>query len=206
MTQPGDPEKGGGVEDVGADHNSGGEWEGEEHGEREERRATDGREAHDEAAYCSDRDRNDLVAFAQSPQRRHRPDRVHEGLGEERERADQQGGAEHLALHGVDAVAVPVRQVGGDPDADQGQGRASEQHPAAQARSHRAEAAVTDGAERLEDGPVQDVGADRHGRVEVEEEDEDRRHERAATHSRHPDENADDEACKGEPWVVHRGQ
>ena len=48
-------------------------------------------------------------------------------------------------------------------------------------------------AERLEDGAVEDVGADGDLRVEAEEQDQDRRHQAAAAHPGHADEHADEE-------------
>jgi hypothetical protein len=57
-----------------------------------------------------------------------------------------------------------------------------------------AEHPVPDRADRLEDGAVEDVRADRDARVEPEDEDEQRRHERAAAHPGEPDERADQQA------------
>ena len=56
-----------------------------------------------------------------------------------------------------------------------------------------AEHAVPRGAERLEDRAVEDVGADRDLGVEVEEQDQDRRHQRAAAHAGHADEHTDEQ-------------
>ena len=137
------------------------------------------------------------------PRRTHRPALVQERLGDERDRADEQREAEHPALHRVDAVPVAVGQVGRQPDSHKRGGRAPHQHPGAQARLHRPQAAMPDCAERLEDGAVQDVRTDGRRRVEVEEEDEDRRHQRAAPHARHPDEQAGDEPRGDESRVVH---
>ena len=55
------------------------------------------------------------------------------------------------------------------------------------------ELTVPAGAERLDDRAVEDVGADRHRRLEAEDENQHRRHQRAATHAGHPDEEADQE-------------
>src|SRR5438046_158780 len=54
------------------------------------------------------------------------------------------------------------------------------------------------GAERLEAGAVQDVRADRIGRLEAEHDHENRRHQRAAAHPGETDEHADQEAREGE--------
>src|SRR5262249_19204152 len=48
-------------------------------------------------------------------------------------------------------------------------------------------------AEGLEDGAVEDVGADGDLRVEAEDDDQDRRHQAAAAHAGHPDENPDEQ-------------
>ena len=65
------------------------------------------------------------------------------------------------------------------------------------------ELSMPDGAERLEDRAVEDVRADRDRRLEAEDEDQHRRHQRAAAHPRHPDEKADQQA--GERQLpVHR--
>jgi hypothetical protein len=53
---------------------------------------------------------------------------------------------------------------------------------------HGPEPPVSDRPERLEDRAVQDVGANRVGRLEAEEDDEDRCHERAAAHAGQTDE------------------
>jgi len=63
---------------------------------------------------------------------------------------------------------------------------------------HRPEHAVAHRAERLEDGAVEDVRADGDFRVEAEEQDQDRRHQRAAAHPRHPDEDPDEQARQRE--------
>ena len=68
---------------------------------------------------------------------------------------------------------------------------------------HRAELPVTGRAEGLEDGTMEDVGADRDGGLEAEEEDEHRGHQRAAPHAGHADEEADQEPGHGE-LRIHR--
>jgi hypothetical protein len=56
-----------------------------------------------------------------------------------------------------------------------------------------AEPAMTHRAERLEDRPVEDVGADRVGRLEAEDDDQDRRHQRAAADARQADDQPEPE-------------
>src|SRR5262249_45215191 len=65
-------------------------------------------------------------------------------------------------------------------------------------RVHGAEHPVPGRADRLEDRAVEDVRAYRDLRVEPEEQDQDRGHQRAAAHARHPDEDADEQACERE--------
>jgi hypothetical protein len=56
---------------------------------------------------------------------------------------------------------------------------------------HLAQLSMPGRAERLEDRAVQDVSADRDGRIEAEQEDEDRRHQRSTAHPGQTDERAD---------------
>jgi hypothetical protein len=81
-----------------------------------------------------------------------------------------------------------------DADARERERTGAEEHPEGQPRVHGAEPPVADRAERLEDRAVQDVGADRVGRLEAEEDDEDRRHQRAAAHAGEPNDRADQQA------------
>src|SRR5690242_4235212 len=55
----------------------------------------------------------------------------------------------------------------------------------------RAEPPVPDRSERLEDRAVEDVGADRVGRLEAEDDDQDRRHQRAAADAGEADDQAE---------------
>ena len=83
----------------------------------------------------------------------------------------------------VFATSTPTSESGAEPRSIQ------EREP----RVHRAEHAVAHRAERLEDRAVEDVGADRDLRVEAEEQDQDRRHQAAAAHPGHADEDPDEE-------------
>ena len=56
------------------------------------------------------------------------------------------------------------------------------------------EPAVLHRAERLEDRAVDDVGSDRDRRLEAEDEHEQWRHQRAAAHPGHPDQQPDQKA------------
>jgi hypothetical protein len=205
VADPGDPKERGRVGDVHADDDLRGEWKEEEHGEGEERAAPDRGQSDDEAADEADRDRDDPIPRREPAEAGRRPSWVQERLGNERGRPEQQGVAEHLALHGVDAVAVAVGEVGRSPHSEEGRGRAPDQHPAREPGSHGAETAVPGAPERLEDGAVEDVRADRHGRVEVEKEDQERRHEGAAAHPGHPDEEPGDQTGEDQERVVQAG-
>ena len=156
MAEAGDPEEGSGVEDVRADDEPRGQGEREQHRETEERAAPDRREPDDEAADRSDRDRDDPIPPGQPNEARSGASRPNDGLGEEAERADDQGHAEHLPLDRVDAVPVRAGQVGGDRHAEERHRCAPEQHPAAEPCANGPEAPVSHGAERFEDGAVQD--------------------------------------------------
>src|SRR5262249_10685595 len=65
-------------------------------------------------------------------------------------------------------------------------------------RVHVAELTVADRAERLEDGSVEDVRADRCLRIEPEDEDQHRGHQAAAAHPGHADEEPDEGAGEDE--------
>jgi len=65
-------------------------------------------------------------------------------------------------------------------------------------RVHVAEPPVAHGAEALEDGAVQDVRADRVGRLEAEHDYEDGRQQCAPAHAGEPDQDPDQEPCEGE--------
>jgi hypothetical protein len=54
------------------------------------------------------------------------------------------------------------------------------------------------GAEGLEDGAVQQVGPDGFARIEAEDQYEQRRHQRAATHTGHTDQSSYAEAQQNE--------
>ena len=64
--------------------------------------------------------------------------------------------------------------------------------------------AVHDDAAALGHRGIEQIGADRRRRVDPEQQHQDRRHQRAATDSRQPDEGTDDEAAEGiAPLDVH---
>src|SRR5207244_13210087 len=78
-------------------------------------------------------------------------------LRDEAEAAEDQRGTDRVGLDRLDAVAVVVLQPGRERDTEQGHRPRPEEHPERQARVHRAESAMPDGAEGLEDRAVEDV-------------------------------------------------
>ena len=76
-------------------------------------------------------------------------------------------------------------------DPDHGRRHAAEGEPLDQLHVHRAHAEVAPAADRLGDRRVDDVGADRRGRLDPEDQDQQRRHQRASAHAGHTDEHAD---------------
>ena len=195
----GDPEERGRVEDVGADDLRHRQRIDEHHHEPEERAAADRRQADDEAEDRADDHREHLVAPAEDERPVVRLDAARdERLREEAETARDERAADGVALDRLRAVAVVVLDQGRDADAGERERARAEEHPERQPRVHGAEPAVADRAERLEDRAVQDVGADGVRRLEAEEDDEDRRHQRAAAHAGEADDRADQQARERE--------
>jgi hypothetical protein len=112
---------------------------------------------------------------------------LHVGLREKPESAKHQGRADHLRGSRFDRIAVAPLDPLGQLHADERERRRGHQHPHRQARMHGAEPPVPDSAEGLENGAVEDVRAHRERRLEAEQEDQQRRHQRAAAHSRRAD-------------------
>ena len=123
---------------------------------------------------------------------------VHDDLHDEEHADHHQGGADGAVQDVVDEVAVVGLDVGDRGDAGQRRRDAAERQPERQGDVHGALAPVLPRAGDLGDGGVGDVGADRHGRLEAEEEDQDRRHERAAAHAGEADEEADQQSGDAE--------
>ena len=95
-------------------------------------------------------------------------------------------------------VAIEFASTPRDRDAgDRRRPRAGEQ-PEREMAVHRAEPAMPHRAERLEDRAVEDVGADGVRRLEAEDDDQDRRHQRAAADAGEADDQAEAEAGEGE--------
>ena len=114
--------------------------------------------------------------------------RLDEALRDEPDRAEEQRRAEHLPHHRLGVVAVALGQLHVDPDAEQRHRRRADEHPAREPRADIAHPPVLNRSDRLEHGAVRDVRPDRGRRRDPEEEDQDRRHQRPATHPGHPDE------------------
>ena len=166
---------------------------GEEHREPEERPRADRGEADDEAAEGADRDRDQPCRAVERWNGASSLCRLDERLGEEAGAAEDQRAADdllqrrHAVVADEFATSTPTSESGAEPTSIQSASRAWTV-PSIRWR---------DGAERLEDRAVEDVGADRDLRVEAEEQDQDRRHQAAAAHPGHPDEHADERAPRG---------
>jgi len=89
------------------------------------------------------------------------------------------------------------------PDAEDRGGNAAGREPEGETQVDRLHAEVPPGTDGLGDRRVEDVGADRGGRLDAEDEDQHRGHQRSAAHPGHADEHADakseDDDCR-----VHR--
>ena len=105
------------------------------------------------------------LSRVESMERRVARVRLDERLREEAEPAEDQRAADDL----LERVHVLVGDLVRELDADEGQRRRPEEHPAREPGVHGAEHPVARGAEGLEDRAVEDVGADRDLRVEAEE-------------------------------------
>src|SRR6266545_611721 len=199
VADAGHPQQCGGVKDVGADDLRHGQRIDEHHHETEERAAADRREPDDEPEYRADHDREDLVAATQDERAVARLDAaLDEGLREEAEPTGDERSADGIALDRLRRFAVMALDQLRDADARERERAGAEEHPERQPGVHGAEAPVANRAERLEDRAVEDVGADRVGRFEPEEDDQDRRHQRAAAHSREADDRTDQQARERE--------
>ncbi len=127
---------------------------------------------------------------------------VHHDLDHQQHADQHQRRPDGFVEHTVDELdAVVGLDVGDGGDAHQRGGDAAEGEPERQGDVHGPLAPVLPGAGDLGDGGVGDVGADRHGRLEAEDEDQHRRHERAAAHAGEADEEADQQAGEAEVAV-----
>src|SRR5438876_3065445 len=159
-----DPQQRGGVEDVRADDLRDRQRIDHHHHEAEERAAADGGEPDDEAEDGPEQHRPNLVLPLHDERRVTGLDApFDECLGNEARRAEHERGPDRVALCGLDTVAVRVLQPAGDGDTEQRHRARTGEHPERQMPVHRSEPPVADGAERLEDRAVEDVGADRIG-------------------------------------------
>ena len=186
------------MEDVRADDPRHRERVDEHHHEPEVRAAADRSEPDDEAEDRAGRDRDQLVAAGhdeRSVARLHAA--FHQRLREEAAAAADQRGADGIAEDRL-CVADLVSEHPGNCDAgDRERPRAGEQ-PQREVAVHRAETPVADRPERLEDRAVEDVGADRVGWLEAEEDDQDRRHQRAAADPCQADDQPEQQPREGE--------
>jgi hypothetical protein len=109
-----------------------------------------------------------------------------------RDADDQQGRTEDPEDDAVELVlADAVLEVFDDGDAADRSRDAAGGHPERQALVHGAGPEMLDAAHRLRHRRVEDVGADRRHRLDPEDQDQKRRHQRRTAHAGHPDQQAD---------------
>jgi hypothetical protein len=121
---------------------------------------------------------------------------MHEVLGEDAGGADHECNRQDPRLGRLCAVAVAIAHPSAHAHADERHRRAAEKHPAREPCLDRSERAVADRADGLEQGAVNEIGADCDGRLEAEHDHEQRRHERAASHARGADERPDQQPAE----------
>jgi len=128
-----------------------------------------------------------------------------EEAAQQRDRADhQQAGGEDREHSLVEVVAEPsLQQVEGPDPSDRG-GNAAGGHPPGERQVHRLQLQMAPAAGGLGDRGVEDVGADRGHRLDPEQQDQQRRHQGAAAHAGHADEEADAEAEEDDRWIHWR--
>jgi len=192
----GDPQQDRGVEDVGADDPARGETEGDDEPDGDERPAARRGHAQDEADSEAEHGRGDLVASRQLDGVALALDdpREEQGTREDEDAGDDQRDGDRDEDPRVDGVAVGgVQPVEHDHAPERARDR-SDAEPNGDAHVDRALAQVAPAADRLGHRRVGQVGPDGHHRLDPEEQDQQRRHERAAAHAGGPDEHADAEA------------
>src|SRR5438105_4352971 len=199
VAESGDPEQRGGVEDVGPHDPARRERVDEQHHEPEERPATDRREADDKAAEEAEPEGDRLVPAGEDGKLLSsiRP-RAQERLRKESRPAQEERHSDGLRLDRLRAVAIVVREDGRNADPGERHRPGAREHPQRKACVDGAELPVPDRAEGLEDRAVEDVCPDGVGRLEAEEDDQDRRHQRPAAHSCQADEDTDQQAGERE--------
>ena len=188
---PATVEEGGGVEDVCADDPRQRERVDHDHHEAEVGAAPDRGEADDEAEHGAGGEGDQLVAAAHDEGRLARlHPAFHERLGEEADAAADERDADRIAENRLRARDRVLELVRGHDAGNRQRARTHEQ-PEREVAVNRAETAMPDCAERFEDRTVDDVRADGSRRLEAEEDDEDRRHQRAATHAGQADDHSE---------------
>jgi hypothetical protein len=128
-------------------------------------------------------------------------------VGEE-EAAEERGGTDDQQAAGedredrlVEVVPEPALQVVEEPDARDRGWDATRRHPVDERHVHRLQLQVPPAAGGLGNRRVEDVRTDRRGRLDPEEQDEERRHQGAAAHPGHADQESDAEAEEDDCWI-----
>ena len=200
------PEEDGRVKDVRADHPLRSEPEDRDQRDRDQRAAAGGGQADHEAGDDSRDDRRDDVAAVEV----HRASLLDHVLEEERpqkrrEADDQERAAEHAEHQFLEPfLAVLALEDLDHPDAEERRRHGPHGHPERDSEVDRLQLEVLEAADGLGDRRVEDVGADRGDRGDVEDQDEERRHQGCAAHAGHADEHANAEAECDDCWI-HEG-
>jgi hypothetical protein len=119
-----------------------------------------------------------------------------------RDAHDHQGRAQHAEHEAVHLVlAVRVLEHLDHPHPGQRRGNASHRKPERDPAVNGLVLQVPPAARGLGDGAVEDVGADSGDRLDAEDQDQERGHQRAAAHAGHSDQQADAKAEDDDDWV-----
>ena len=200
---PGRPQQDGGVEDVGADDALRRQAEDRDQDDRDQGAAARRGEAdHEAGGRAGDHGGDDVpavevhrVALRDHVAKEQRPD-------QRRDPDHEQGRSHHPQHHLVDLVlAVVVLQDLDQPDARDRHRHAADREPEGDPAVDGLVLQMAPAAGRLGDGAVEDVGADRGHRLDAEDEDQERGHQRAAAHAGHADQHADAEAEYDDDWI-----
>ena len=182
------------MEDVRADDPRHREGIDEHHHQSEIGAAAHRGDADDEAEDRAGGERDELVAATHDERRLARlHPALHQRLGEEAAPTSDQRSADGIPENRLRVTDLVTQHPGHGHAGDRQRPGAGEK-PEREVAMHGAEAAMPDRPERLEDRAVEDVRPDRVRRLEAEDDDEDRRHERAAADAGKADHDADDES------------
>ncbi|HKH41617.1 MAG TPA: hypothetical protein VKA41_07145 [Solirubrobacterales bacterium] len=125
-----------------------------------------------------------------------------EEAAEQGDRADdQQAAGEDREDGAVEVVTEPAFEVVEEPDARDRRGDAPGGHPPGERHVHGLQLQVAPAPGGLGDRRVEDVGADRGGGLDPEDQDQERRHQRSTAHAGKSDQEADADAEEDDRWI-----